>query len=470
MNFSIGLTEEIIVFLLHSFKISQETYKAYSKSTVKFWFLSTRPIVLSALSLLLLTTSFGAVLKQELAFIQSKALEGDSYYQGTLAIFYKYGEKSLPIDLGEAERWAKLAAEKDGGIGLAVLASIELERGKTERGQFLYDEAYLHSSLRDLEKAKDPIAQFCIGLMEMDNPPRNIEKGIRSLERSADQGFATAQATLGMIYFTGIGVPRDPKEAIKWCSQAARQKLPLGMFYLGMAYSAGDGVQRNNDFSNRWIGSAAERGLLMAQLTIGMKLALGDGIDRDLDMGVQWLRQAANRGSAEAQLQLRRFENLLARSPIRQSNIEKMQRKSIAKLAEQVTTPSSQAPPLQVESVNMDEVNALLSKGNKSPSTPIKNSSTKPVFPPSADKEVQSYRELGLEHYKNQNFFGAKQNFLKASEVNDPVALRYMGIMYFLGQGVELDYNQAINWLSRSKKHGDREADRYLKIAQTFSK
>jgi len=133
---------------------------------------------------------------KDLSFVQAKALEGDKYYQGALALFYKYGEKGLPIDLAESERWAKLAAKSDGGIGMAVLASIELERDKVERGQFLYDEAYLHSNLRDLAKAKDPIAFFCVGLMEIDNPPRNVEKGMRNLERAANQGLATAQATL----------------------------------------------------------------------------------------------------------------------------------------------------------------------------------------------------------------------------------------------------------------------------------
>ena len=140
-------------------------------------------------------TSHGSTLKKELSFVQSKALEGDKYYQGALALFYKYGEKGLPIDLGESERWAKLAAKEDGGVGMAVLASIELERDKVERGQFLYDEAYLHSNLRDLAKAKDPVALFCVGLMEIDNPPRNVEKGMRNIERAADQGLATAQAT-----------------------------------------------------------------------------------------------------------------------------------------------------------------------------------------------------------------------------------------------------------------------------------
>ena len=166
-------------------------------------------IVVLALSL---CYSYGSALDHNLNFVQSKALEGDRYYQGTLALFYKYGEQGLPIDLGESERWAKLAAKEDGGVGMAVLASIELERNKVERGQFLYDEAYLHSNLRDLAKAKDPIALFCVGLMEIDNPPRNVEKGIRNLERAADQGLATAQATLGMIYFTESGYLATPKK------------------------------------------------------------------------------------------------------------------------------------------------------------------------------------------------------------------------------------------------------------------
>ena len=33
---------------------------------------------------------------------------------------------------------------------------------------------------------------------------------MRNIERAANMGLATAQAALGMIYFTGIGVPRDP--------------------------------------------------------------------------------------------------------------------------------------------------------------------------------------------------------------------------------------------------------------------
>ncbi len=422
--------------------------------------------------------SYCSALENDLTFVQSKALEGDKYYQGSLALFYKYGEKGLPVDLGESERWAKLAAKEDGGIGMAVLASIELERNKVERGQFLYDEAYLHSNLRDLAKAKDPIALFCVGLMEIDNPPRNVEKGMRNLERAADQGLATAQATLGMIYFTGIGVPRDPKEAISWCSKAARSRLPLGMFYLGMAYSSGDGIPRNNDFANRWIRAAADKGLVMAQLTLGMKLSLGDGIERNLDHGVQWLRQAANAGSSEAALQLRRFENLLVKTPTRSSSIPDREKRAVSKLAQNSSLPSQSKP------ANSDSPRVPMPrKINSGPSSdPVQmalemlsiendESAAKRMLKEIAGQgRADALRELGLLHYKRQEFDQARENFLKAALDKDAQSIRYVGIMHFLGQGTDQNYAKAEEWLSQSLLLGDNESNRYLRIARQFNK
>lgn len=442
------------------------------KSVVPTWLLFSMTIPLFS------CLSYGSALKNDLSFVQSKALEGDKYYQGSLALFYKYGEKGLPIDLGESERWAKLAAKEDGGIGMAVLASIELERNKVERGQFLYDEAYLHSNLRDLAKAKDPIALFCVGLMEIDNPPRNVEKGMRNLERAADQGLATAQATLGMIYFTGIGVSRDSKEAISWCSQAARSRLPLGMFYLGMAYSSGDGIARNNDFANRWIRAAADKGLVMAQLTLGMKLSLGDGIERNLDHGVQWLRQAANAGSSEAALQLRRFENLLVKTPARSSSIPDGEKRAVNNLAQNSSLKSSN------KSTNSDSPRVPMPrKINSGPSSdPVQmalemlsiekdEAAAKRMLKEIAGQgRSDALRELGLLHYKRQEFDQARENFLKAALDKDPKSIRYVGIMHFLGQGTDQNYAKAEEWLSQSLLLGDNESNRYLRIARQFNK
>ena len=69
-------------------------------------------------------------LNQALSVVQSRALKGDSHYQGALALFHKFGERGLSVDLEEAERWATLSAEKNGALGLCTLAALSLERGK----------------------------------------------------------------------------------------------------------------------------------------------------------------------------------------------------------------------------------------------------------------------------------------------------------------------------------------------------
>ena len=51
---------------------------------------------------------------------------------------------------------------------------------------------------------------------------------------------------------------------------------------------------------------------------------------------------------------------------------------------------------------------------------------------------------------------------------DQPESLRYLGIIYFLGQGVEIDYVKAGNWLEKAIRAGDLEASRYLRIVKQF--
>jgi TPR repeat protein len=419
-------------------------------------------------------------LTESLGTIQSKALNGDSHYQGALALFHKFGERGLAIDLQEAERWAKLASEKEGAIGLCTLAALSLESGKINRGHFLYDEAYLHSNLLALAKGKDPLAMYCLGMIEMDNPPRNFTKAIRHLEASAEKGFATAQATLGMIYFTGIGVKKDSNLAVKWCSRAAREKLPLGMFYLGMAYSIGDSLEINEDYSLRWIRSAADRELVMAQLMLGMKYAKGDGVEKNLENAVSWLHRASISGSSEAKLQLRKYENHLER--LRNPPavyIPENQTKAVSNLAEfgihaknhsdsELPRPIIRNPKTDItaeDEIGFDAVEAAMTvltidKDREKAKTLLET--------PALKGNPIACRQLGLIFYKENEYKTAKKWFEKAAIKEDPESLRYLGILFFLGQGVSQDYPTADKWLTKAAQFGDLEASRYLRIVKQF--
>jgi TPR repeat protein len=43
-----------------------------------------------------------------------------------------------------------------------------------------------------------------------------------------------------------------------------------------------------------------------------------------------------------------------------------------------------------------------------------------------------------------------------------------LGILFFLGQGVEQDYPTADSWLTKAAQSGDLEASRYLRIVKQF--
>ena len=360
------------------------------------------------------------------------------------------------------------------------MPALSLENGKVNRGHFLYDEAYLHSNLLALAKAKDPLAMYCLGMIEMDNPPRNFSKAIRHIESAAEKGYATAQATLGMIYFTGIGVKKDSNLAIKWCSRAAREKLPLGMFYLGMAYSIGDSLEKNEDYALRWIRTAADRELVMAQLTLGMKYATGDGVEKDLESAVSWLHRASISGSSEAKLQLRKYENHLERlrnppavyiPDNRKESISDLADKSILKKNTKPLVSSLLKPVFKSTEVTDNDEHAfdIIEAAMSVLIVEKDRNKAKNLLETSAlEGNSLASRQLALILYKENNFIEAKTWFERAANKNDPESLRYLGILHFLGQGVEQDYIVADSWLTKSAQLGDLEAARYLRIVKQF--
>ena len=48
----------------------------------------------------------------------------------------------------------------------------------------------------------------------------------------------------------------------------------------------------------------------------------------------------------------------------------------------------------------------------------------------------EASRQLALIHYKDKNFNEAKKWFERSASRNDVPSLRYLGILYFFGQGV----------------------------------
>ena len=79
-------------------------------------------------------------------------------------------------------------------------------------------------------------------------PPAQILEGQRAALRGdgqtayrllrplADQGEAEAQFALGLLYYRGLGVTRDPAAAVSWYRKAADQGYAKAQFRLGCGF------------------------------------------------------------------------------------------------------------------------------------------------------------------------------------------------------------------------------------------
>lgn len=412
--------------------------------------------------------------KADVETVRAAAIKGDSYYQGLLGIKLKYGDSGLKVDLIESEEWSAKAAKKNGAFGLCNLASLEMRKRNFEKGRFLFDEAHLHSNLLRLARAEDAVAIFCLGLIEMESTPRNIVKAVRHFEKASSKGFVPAQAILGMLKHNGIGIPQDRTEGIKWSRAAAQAGSPHGKFQLGMAYSIGEGVEFDQSKSMQLIMAAAEQGLGSAQLTLGMKFANGEGVEHDYAEAIKWLQKASKQGIGEATFQLRRCQTMLKHQP--SIVITPTQpRETVAQTPPTnpvVTNPPKPAPVEPATPPVIDEDMKLrLQQARHLLLVERKISQAKSILKQlSAEGVTEAQRLLGIAHYRSEDYRDAHNVFVQAAQKSDPPSQRYLGMIYFLGQGVERDYAKANEWLGKASIQGDQEAIRYQEILQKFYK
>ena len=76
----------------------------------------------------------------------------------------------------------------------------------------------------------------------------------------AEQGHATAQFNLGVMYENGIGVIKDFKKSVGWYRMAAEQGYVKAQFNLALMYEDGKWVKQDYVLAHMWYNLAAGNG------------------------------------------------------------------------------------------------------------------------------------------------------------------------------------------------------------------
>ncbi|KON46833.1 tetratricopeptide repeat protein [Mariprofundus ferrooxydans] len=127
------------------------------------------------------------------------------------------------------------------------------------------------------------------------------KSGIDEIKTMAIDGNASAQATLGVMYYEGRGVTQNYSEGADWLIRAANSGYANAQYNLSIAYGQGNGVAIDIDEAIIWMEKAASQGHAAAKRALPMvKQEQARLANSKLDKDVSVYLSAAESGNPEA--------------------------------------------------------------------------------------------------------------------------------------------------------------------------
>ena len=127
-------------------------------------------------------------------------------------------------------------------------------------------------------------------------------KAMQFYLQASQENNAEAQLRIGMMYFTGKGVPKDRAEMEKWYKLSAQNGNTHALNILGSWYEYGsDGYTVDYQKAADFYSKAAKIGHAKAQCHLGRFYYRGDGVEKDLSEAFKWYFKSADQGYPMAQ-------------------------------------------------------------------------------------------------------------------------------------------------------------------------
>src|SRR6266849_1687160 len=122
----------------------------------------------------------------------------------------------------------------------------------------------------------------------------------KEVRKSAEEGDASAQYRLGLLYEGGVGVPQNYRKAKEWFEKAAKQGHVGAQADLGTLYLQGAGTPQSAQMAVFWFSQAAEQGDVLSFAKLGWMYAEGRGVLQDSIQAHMWYNLSAAQGEQRA--------------------------------------------------------------------------------------------------------------------------------------------------------------------------
>jgi len=320
---------------------------------------------------------------------------------------------------------------------------------------------------------------------------------LKEWQSLADRGDPEAAFRLGAMYERGVGVSAEPSQAVKWYQRAADQGHAKAQFALGRLYADGRGILQDYVEAHKWLNLASSKGdqqaaklrdkiavqMTPAQVAEAQRLAkewkpassqppstsnilssgevfrVGNGVSAPAVL--YKVDPEYSEEARKAHLSRTVLLNLIVDATGRASNIHVVRglgngldEKAVEALNKWKFKPGyKEGQPVAVAATI--EVNFRLfdpppkqtaqqPPPQATPTAPAETTQSKSPSPASdPSHESQSFR--GLEAYKRGDYATAYREWLPLAEAGDSWAQIFIATIYYLGRGVAVDFDKALD-------------------------
>jgi TPR repeat protein len=140
---------------------------------------------------------------------------------------------------------------------------------------------------------------------------KDYKTAFEGYRKLGNQGNATAQFQLGLMYHQGEGQPRDDSKALLWYRKAADQGNSNAQFNLGLMHHNGEAVAKSDQQAVSWFLKAAQQGHPQAQSNLVIHYFNGLGVPKDLEKAYYWLLIYSQPNDAEAAKNVASLKSIL---------------------------------------------------------------------------------------------------------------------------------------------------------------
>lgn len=192
-------------------------------------------------------------------WLRKAAEHGHGPAQLVLGQLYAEG-KLVPKDHAEAVQWLRKAAEQGQPLWRIYLAVMSLNGKASPKElesvhELLFEDGHNVSPAEMAAVARIIAESFHYGY---DTAP-DLPQALNWYRKAAEQGDATTQVRLGLMYAEGRGVTRDEQEAVRWFRRAAEQGDASAQSLLSFMYWQGRGVPTDLVEAHAWANLAIQK-------------------------------------------------------------------------------------------------------------------------------------------------------------------------------------------------------------------